>query len=220
MLEQIEAEFASLPSGERPELFIRPEPEQQGERRVTVERPGLTAFLSIAHRVPESTHDDWFSLEVVDSVLTGAGSGIDNKTSRLYKALMKTGIVAGIDGGMSESIDPYLYEITATLNDGYTHGEAETIILAEIERIQRDGITQKELDKAKKQAKAAFAYSTESVTNQAFWLAQSAMLGDLQWYDSFLKRLNAVTLDDVQVVACKYLVPPSPDNRLTCSNRC
>ncbi len=207
MLTQIESEFGALPSGEAPQLFIRPEPEQQGERRVTVERPGMTAFLSIAHHVPESTHDDWFSLEVVDNVLTGAGSGIDNKTSRLFKALMKTGIAAGIDGGLSESIDPYLYEITVTLNDGYTHEEAETIVLAEIERIQQDGITQKELDKAKKQAKAAFAYSTESVTNQAFWLAQSAMLGDLQWYDTFLERLNAVTLDDVQEAAQTYLVP-------------
>lgn len=207
MLAEIEAQFGALPLAEKAPLFVRPEPEQQGERRVIVERPGMTAFLSIAHHVPESTHDDWFSLEVVDNVLTGAGGGIDNKTSRLYKALMKTGIAAGIDGGMSESIDPYLYEITVTLNDGYTHEETEAIVLREIERIQQGGITQKELDKAKKQAKAAFAYSTESVTNQAFWLAQSAMLGDLEWYDTFLERLNAVTLEDVQEAARKYLVP-------------
>lgn len=207
MLAQIESKFGTLASVEQAPVFMRPEPEQQGERRVTVERPGMTAFLSIAHHVPASTHDDWFSLEVVDNVLTGAGGGIDNKTSRLYKALMKTGIAAGIEGGMSESIDPYLYEITVTLNDGYTHEECETIVLHEIERIQEDGITQKELDKAKKQAKASFAYSTESMTNQAFWLAQSAMLGDLEWYDTFLERLNKVTLEDVQEIARKYLVP-------------
>lgn len=207
MLAQIESKFGTLAPVEQAPVFMRPEPEQQGERRVTVERPGMTAFLSIAHHVPASTQDDWFSLEVVDNVLTGAGGGIDNKTSRLYKALMKTGIAAGIEGGMSESIDPYLYEITVTLNDGYTHEESEAIVLHEIERIQEDGITQKELDKAKKQAKAAFAYSTESVTNQAFWLAQSAMLRDLEWYDTFLERLNKVTLKDVQEVARKYLVP-------------
>lgn len=207
MLQQIEAEFGHLPQTEKPISFMRPEPDQQGECRVTVERPGMTAFLSIAHHVPASTHEDWFKLEIVDSVLTGAGGGVDNKTSRLYKALIKTGIVASVDGGMSESIDPYLYELTVTLNDGYTHEDAEKVILREIAEIQQNGITQKELDKAKKQARASFAYSTESVTNQAFWLAQSAMLGDLGWYDTFLERLGAVTLEDVQVSAQKYLIP-------------
>ena len=206
MLAQIESHFADIPAGDKITPFVRPEPEQQGERRVKVERPGMTAFLSIAHHVPDSTQDDWFNLEIIDSALTGAGSGIENKTSRLYKALVKTGIAASIDGGMSETIDPYLYEITVTLNDGYTHQEAEDAILAEIERIQVEGISQKELDKAKKQAKASFAYSSESVTNQAYWIAQSAMLGDLHWYDNFLDRLNAITLEDVQATAQKYLI--------------
>lgn len=206
MLAQIESHFADIPAGETITPFVRPEPEQQGERRVKVERPGMTAFLSIAHHVPDSTQDDWFNLEIIDSALTGAGSGIENKTSRLYKALVKTGIAASIDGGMSETIDPYLYEITVTLNDGFTHQEAEDAILAEIERIQVEGISQKELDKAKKQAKASFAYSSESVTNQAYWIAQSAMLGDLHWYDNFLDRLNAITLEDVQATAQKYLI--------------
>lgn len=206
MFAEIEATFGHLPTETKVTPFNRPEPPQQGERRIKVERPGMTRFLSIAHRVPACTHEDWFKLEVVDSILTGAGGSIENKTSRLYKALIKTGIAANINGGMSETIDPYLYDITVTLNDGYTHEDAERIILHEIERIQDEGITQKELDKAKKQARASFAYSTESVTNQAYWLAQSAMLDDLQWYDKFLERLNAVTLDDVQSAAQAYLV--------------
>ncbi|MGJ3238160.1 MAG: M16 family metallopeptidase [Anaerolineae bacterium] len=207
MLAQVDAHFGHLPAVPKPEVFVRPEPEPQGERRVMVERPGVTAFLNIAYHVPESTHEDWFKLEIIDSVLTGAGSGVESKTNRLYKALIKTGIAASIDGGMSETIDPYLYEINITLNDGYSHEEAEEITLQEIARIQNEGITRQELDRARKQARAAFAYSTESVTNQAFWLAQSALLGDLNWYDHFIERLNAVTLDDVQSAAQRYLIP-------------
>jgi zinc protease len=212
MLAKIESHFAILPIVAKPDLFNRPEPPQQGERRVIVERSGNTAFLSIAHRVPQATHDDWFKLEVLDSVLTGAGGSIDNKTSRLYKALVKNGIAAGVDGGLSETIDPYLYDITVTINDAYSHEDAEKVILAEIRDIQQDGITEKELLKAKKQARAAFAYSTESVTNQAYWLAQSALLGDLHWYDTFLDKLNAVTLEDVQIAAQDYLIAR---NRIT-----
>ena len=207
MRAKIERHFGHLPTATAPKLFSRPEPEQSGERRVMVERPGATAFLSIAHRVPQATHDDWFKMEILDSVLTGIGGSLDSKTSRLYKTLIKSGIAAGMDAGLSETIDPYLYNITVTINDGHTHEEAEALVLAEIERLKDGGITQRELEKAKKQARASFAYSTESVTNQAYWLAQSAILGDIDWFNGYLDRLHSITADDVQAVAQRYLVP-------------
>ncbi|MEO1162551.1 MAG: pitrilysin family protein [Chloroflexota bacterium] len=212
MLADIKTHFEHLENTPQPTAFVRPEPPQQGERRVTVERPGMTSFLSMAHRVPACTKRDWFAMEVLNSVLTGSGGSIDNKTARLYKTLVKSGIAASIDGDLSESIDPYLYEITVTLNDGYTHAEAEAVILAEIDHMQTHGITEAELNKAKKQAKASFAYSSESVTNQAYWLAHSHIINDPQWYDDFLERLGAVTIEDVQRVAQTYL---NARNRVT-----
>jgi zinc protease len=207
MLAKIKQHFGAIPSGTKPRLFVRPEPEFRGERRVTLERPGATAFLSIAHLVPEATHEDWFKLEVLDSILSGPGGSIDSKTSRFYKALVKSGVAADIESGLSETLDPYLHSITITINDGHTHEEAEALILAEIERVQTEGITERELEKAKKQARASFAYSTESVTNQAYWLAQSAVLGDLNWFDGFLERLETITAEDVLDVAQRYFIP-------------
>ncbi|MEO0598495.1 MAG: insulinase family protein, partial [Chloroflexota bacterium] len=212
MLADIKSQFGHLENTPQPTAFVRPEPSQQGERRVTVERPGMTSFLSMAHRVPACTERDWFAMEVLNSVLTGSGGSIDNKTARLYKTLVKSGIAASIDGDLSESIDPYLYEITVTLSDGYTHAEAEAVILAEIDHMQTHGITEAELNKAKKQAKASFAYSSESVTNQAYWLAHSHIIDDPNWYDDFLERLGAVTIEDVQRVAQTYL---NARNRVT-----
>lgn len=206
MLQQIADLFGDLPALPAPELFVRPEPPQQGERRVHVERPGTTAFLSMAHHVPPTVHEDWYKLEVLDSVLTGAGGGSGLRSSRLYRALVKQGIAAGLDGGLAETVDPYLYTISLTLNDGRTHAEAEAVLLAEIARIQDEGITETELRRAKHQARAAFAFGAESVTDQAFWLGQSISLGDAHWYDRFLERLNAVSAQDVQDVAQRYLV--------------
>lgn len=206
LIAKIEDIYGDLPPCEPPQLFSRPEPAPQGERRVTIERPGTTAFLSIAHHAPAAKDPDWFALEVLDSVLTGPGGGVDNKTSRLYRQLVKTGIAVSVGGGLAETIDPYLYTISATLNDGHSPDEAEAIILAEIERIHDNGITPAELDKAKKQAKAAFAYATESMTNQAYWLAQSAILGDVAWFDGYLGRLMAVTVEDVLAAARRYLI--------------
>jgi len=207
LLEQIRALYGNLPAGAKPTPFARPEPPQNGERRVNVERPGTTAFLSVAHHVPPATHPDWFKLEVLDSILTGPGGGVDQKTSRLYQALVKTGIAASVGGGLSETVDPYLHTIAVTISDGVTHDEAEDALLDEIDRLLEDGISEAELNKVKKQARAAFAYATESITNQAYWLAQSALLGDPHWFDRYLDRLDTITCEDVLQTARRYLIP-------------
>ena len=205
MLAKIEKYYGGLPTGPAPTPFMRPEPEQLGERRVVVERPGHTAFVRIAHRAPSATEKDWFSLAMLDSILSGPGGNIDNKTSRLYRRLVVPGIAAGISGSVEETIDPYLYQIGATVSEGRTPAETEANILEEIERVQQDGISVQELEKAKKQARASFAYETERVTNQAYWLAQSAMLNDVDWFDTYLSCIDSVTPEDVQQVAQSYL---------------
>lgn len=212
MMAKIEEYYGAIPAGAAPELFVREEPPQQGERRVSVERPGKTAFYEICHRVPGAIHQDWMALEILDGLLSGSGGASDNKTSRLYKALVASEIAVSIGGGINPTIDPYLYGITVTLRDGRTVEEAEAVMLAEIAKLQSDGITQAELTKAKKQAKAAFAYSTESVSEQAYWLARSEILGEPDWFEVYMDRLSAVTAEDVLNVAKKYLIP---QNRVT-----
>ncbi len=207
MLAKIEKHFGDIPGGTTPDLFCRPEPAQMGERRITVERPGHTAFLKIAYHVPPATHDDWFALELLDIVLAGPGGGIDNKTSRLYRALVRSEIAVSVQGGLNETIDPYLYTITATLRDDRTLEEAEAALQVEIERMVAEGVTAQELARARKQAQAAYAYSAESVTDQGYWLAQSAMLGDPTWDSRYIDRLKAITTDDIQAAAARYLCP-------------
>ncbi len=211
LLKRIDELYGALPPGEVPKLFQRPEPEQQGERRVRVERPGNNAFLEIAYHAPAATDDDWFKLAILNSVLTGpsgmGGGSVDNKTSRLYQALVKTEITADVDGSVMPTIDPYLYDLVATVRPGRTLEETEAAMDAELERIVNEPITQAELDKAKKQARALFAYSTERVTAQAFWLAFAENFESYTWFEQYVPRLEAVTIEDVQDVARRYLRP-------------
>ena len=209
MLAKIEALFGDIPASSAPELFARPEPPQQGQRRVAIERPGKTAFCEICHRAPAATHPDWMKLKVLDAVLTGSSGASDNKTSRLYEALVKSEIAASVGASLTPTIDPYLYSIIITLRDGRSPEEAEAALLHEIERLQDDGISESELNKARKQSRAAFAYSTESVTWQAYWLAQSFILGETGWFDAYSERLMSVTAADVQAAAQRYLTPGS-----------
>lgn len=207
MLAKIEAGYGTIPAAAKPKLFVRQEPQQQGERRVHVERPGKTAFYEICHRIPPATHEDWAKLKILDIILSGSSGAGGNKTSRLYQALVKSEIAASVGGGINPTIDPYLYSILVILREGRQPEEAEAVLLAEIARLQADGIAEAELSKAGKQAKAAFAYSAESVTEQAFWLAQSFILGDESWFDSYAERLTSVRLEDVVDAANRYLVP-------------
>ena len=207
MLTKIEAEYGRIPAGAKPKLFARQEPPQQGERRVQVERPGKTAFYEICHRIPPASHEDWAKLKILDAILSGSSGASGNKTSRLYQALVKSEIAASVGGGINATIDPYLYSILVILREGRKPKEAEDVLLAEIARLQADGITQAELEKARKQAKAAFAYSAESVTEQAFWLAQSFILDDENWFEGYVDRLMNVQLEDVQDAANRFLIP-------------
>lgn len=207
MLSRIRQHFGAIPAGDTPPLFVRPEPEQQGERRVTVERPGHTAFLEYAYRAPAAGDDDFYALTILDSILTGPDGQIDNKTSRLYRALVETEIAASIGGGLVPTVDPYLYTIVVTLRDGRTIAEAEVIIESEIARLVAGDVSQAEVDKAKKQARASFAYTTETVTGQGYWLAFAENLGSYGWFEGYIDRLDHVSLDDVKAAAIRYLRP-------------
>ncbi|MEZ4636102.1 MAG: insulinase family protein [Caldilineaceae bacterium] len=66
------------------------------------------------------------------------------------------------------TIDPYLFTFRATINPKSSHQAVEDAIWAEIEKVQQTPVKQSELDKAIKQTRAQFAFSSESVTNQAY----------------------------------------------------
>src|SRR5215207_10151756 len=211
LLRKIEACFGGIPAGDTPALFVRPEPEQIGERRVIVERPGNTAFVEIGYRVPGAAHPDWIAMDLLNSILCGpdgfGGGGIDNKTSRLYKTLVETELAASVSGSMTPTIDPFLYSISLTVRDGRTLEEVEAAYHAQIERILAGDISEADMHRAKKQAKALYAYSSERVTNQAFWMAFTESFGSYDWFLSYIPRLEAVTMDALQAAAQTYLRP-------------
>ena len=213
MLERLRRLYGRLPARPKPRALVRPEPEMAGERRVVVEGPGETTYLELAYRAPAATHADFFPLAVLDSILAGAsslnlfGGGLSNKTSRLYRALVQGDLAASISGDLTATIDPYLYGLRATVRPGVS---AETVLARideEIRRLQAEPIGGDDLAKAVKQARALFAYGSESITNQAFWLGYSEMFADYEWFETYLKRLARVTADDVLRVARAYLRP-------------
>ncbi|MEK7441967.1 MAG: pitrilysin family protein [Chloroflexota bacterium] len=212
MLKRIKELYEKIPRGLPIKSFARPEPPQKGERRVTVEGDDETAYLEVAYHAPSATDADFFPMVVLDSILAGAssfnafGGGTSNKSSRLYKALVSTELAAGVGGGLSATIDPYTYSIVATVRQGKAISDVEKAFDVEMDRVLAHAVSEAEFNKAIKQAKAMFAFSAESVSNLGFWYGFSEILDSYQWFEKYLDKLSAVTIDDVSRVAKKYLV--------------
>jgi zinc protease len=215
MLKRIRELFGSLPRRERPRPASREEPPQLGERRVEVRGPGETTYVELAYRAPAASDPDFVPLAVADSVLAGAsnfnllGDGLSNKTCRLYRRLVEGGLAASVDAGLAATIDPYLYSISLTLRPGVAPERALAALDQEVDRLLQSRIRPRELEKAIKQAKALFAYSSESVTNQAYWLGNTEMFADYAWMQSYFDRLSQVTPETVLQVARRRLLPRS-----------
>jgi zinc protease len=216
MLSLIERHFGSIPAdGDLPPVTAV-EPQQRGERRLIVRGEGNVAYLEMVFRAPQAQADDFYALTVLDAVLSGAsgmtffGGGLTNKSSRLYRALVAQGLAANISGSLVPTVDPYVYDLSAVVLPGRQPEEVEEVLNRELARVIEAPITPEELTKAIKQAKAQFAYSSESVTRQALWLGFSEMFADYEWFENYLGNLSAVTAADVQRVAEEYL---SPNNR-------
>jgi zinc protease len=211
MIAQIERRFGALSTGEPSAPIQMEEPEQRGERRVLVVGDDETSYVVIAYLAPPADHPDYFAFQILDTVLGGAksmnlfGGGPTNRSSRLYRALVDTHLASSVSSGMAATLDPYLFTVGATVRAGQDADQVERVLLDEVARLRGDGITSDELGRAKKQARAQFAYSAESVTSQGFWLGFAEVLAGQEWLTGHLERLDEVTCEDVLGVAERYL---------------
>ena len=211
MLAMIERHFGAIPAGPDVPPVTAYEPPQRGERRVVVEREGHVPYLKAVFRAPTVRDPDFFALAVLNAILTGAsamtflGNGLSNKSCRLYKRLVATELAVSVSGALLPTVDPFIYSLAAAVRPEHTPAEVEEVLEDELARVIDDSVTQEEVDKAIKQAKAQFAYSSESVTGQAMWLGFSEIFADHTWAEEYLDNLNAVTIEDVQRVAQRYL---------------
>jgi zinc protease len=215
MLARIKELYEPIPAGGELPRLSRQEPEQKGEIRLSVEGPGETTYVQVCYRFPNASHPDFFPLAVLDSLLAGPsnlnffGGGISNKTSRLYRALVDQELAVSVYGGAQATVDPFIYNISMTVHPQRKPEEALSALDDQIKRIQDEIVSKDEIIRAIKQARAIFAYGSENITNQGFWMGYAEMFADYSWFLTYLDKLAAVTPAEVQRVAQQYLGPKS-----------
>ena len=212
----VEKQFGAIAPGELPERPRTTEPVQLGERRVGIAREGTTAYLKIAYHAPAADAPEFSSVLVLDAVLTGA-KGLNlwssfrdtppQRKARLYRALVEGRLASSVSGAFVATEHPFLYAVSATATEGVGLAEVEHAALAELDRVRSDGITEAELDRAKRQLWARLVFENESVTNIAHQIGFFQTVASLDLYTSLPARIRAVTTEDVTNAARTYLVP-------------
>ena len=212
VLRALSDKYQSIPTQVIDDAIIEPEDKISKEKEVIVEGPGDAAYFQLSYRAPRARNADFFALMVLDSFLTGptslslfGGGGISNKTSRLYQTLVEKDLSMSISGGLQSTIDPFLYNILVILSPQQSSKKIIQVIDAEITRLQQEPLPESEIARAIKQAKALFAYGSESITNQAFWMGYASMFADYSWFDAFILNLEQVTAENVMCAARTYL---------------
>lgn len=212
VLEDIETLFGAIPSIPNHRNIPTPEKTLEPGDMVELEGPGEAHYLEIAWRCPAASDPDFFAYSIIESLLSGPSSlnmfgsgGINNRTSRLYQALVEEDIAASVFGDLSANIDPGVYKVFATIRPDGDPWAALKVLDDQIHRITAQELSQSEIERAIKQASALFAYGSDNITNQGFWMGYASSFADYQWVVEYLNRLSSITPSQVLNTARKYL---------------
>ena len=184
------------------------EPAQIGERSLVVKAPAKQAYLLMGYHVPALVDpaNDWepYALEVLAGVLSG------NPASRLNQKLVRETQLA-VDASAGYDIMSRgrlsLFELDGTPSEGKTVAELKAALLQQVEKVKESGVTVEELDRVKAGVIAADVYQRDSMFYQAMQIGTVESIG-FSWkiLDDYPVKLRAVTPEQVQAVAKKYLL--------------
>jgi zinc protease len=173
-----------------------------GNRRV-VERPVQQAQVLVGYLGPSLTEPDYPAVRVLATVLGGGMSG------RLFTELRdKRGLAYSVGALSAFRTGPSVvtYMGTAPANAE----AAEAGVLAEIERIRGEAVSERELTRAKNFLLGNLAMDRRTSARHAWYLAFFEVVGaGWDFPERFTRAVEAVTVADVTRVAARYLTRPT-----------
>lgn len=159
-----------------------------------------SAYMLIGFRGASITDKDAYALDVLATILG------DGRSSILYQNLKeKKNLAYSISAQNATMKDDGIFYVSANFTPKNYQTLEENVFL-EIAKIQKDGITQDQLDLAKNIIERDTYYSRESIENIATEIGYTVVTtNDTKFYGNYLCNIKKVTTDDVKRVANKYL---------------
>jgi zinc protease len=216
VVRRAEKHFGRIPPGEVRRYERPAEPAQLGERRVRLEPESTTAYLKFAFPAPAVSHNGFVPMLALDAVLSGAkgvslwsafrGSPPQRK-SRMYTSLVQQGLATSVSGVLLPTRDPFIYTLSFTAADGVSLEVLEEAALAQLERVARDGVTETEVARARRQLRARLVFENDSVTSVAHQLGYFDTVAGPGYLEQMESRIALVTADQVSEAARVALAP-------------
>lgn len=189
-----------IPAQPAPPAVMITEPLQTGERRISVQKDVATPYLIVAYKAPEAKSEDYYSLTILNEILS------NGKSSRLHSALVdKKQLATSVFSFYDQSFDPTLFQFYSVAAKGINENDLEKAIYEEIEKIKKDGITETELQKIKNQKLMEFYGQVETINGKSNNIGTyEVFFGDYKKMFDAPSAFNKVTVEDVKKVANKY----------------
>jgi zinc protease len=208
LFKEIDEIFSDIPTGPRPAHTYPAEPEQTAERRVSVSAALTVPVFIVSFHTPGVKEKDRLALEVLATMLVGG------RSSFLYqKLVLDTGLCFTVGGTVAEFSDPSLLYCYAFLNRGVSFDAAESLLNINLRKAANGELSKADLTIARNQMEASFYGSWSGALGRSVNVARSYQVwGDGDYWEQRVKRIEKVSLADIQRVAKKYL---TAENRVS-----
>jgi zinc protease len=199
VFQMVEGTLGTIPAQPAPEPVRTKEPEQQGERRITVKKLAQSPLLQVAYHGLSANDPDMETLELLGLILTYGDS------SRLHRKLVdETRQAIRVRSSTSGGFDPSLVWFAVDLPPGGDLAKTEALLTQELARVVKDGVTDAELRKARNVALSTFWRKLETNDGRARALGSAATFrGDWKALLDAPSRYEKVTRDGVRALAAR-----------------
>ena len=202
-LKRIRKAYGDIHRGPPVPGVVRTEPEQRGERRAELRQPAQAPSLVVAYRGPPVASADTLVLDVLQYIL-GVGEG-----SRLQRSLVyaqKLAVNIGVDWSWRK--DPGTFSLHLELQPGADPRVAEQALYAELERVSRDGVEPREVEKARNNLRAHLLRELTSTSGRAHALGTyETFLGSWRAGFRLPEAYGRIDAAQVQAAARQWLQP-------------
>jgi len=203
LLDRAAAAFGPLEAGAPVAAPRAPEPPQMGEKRLVVRRAGgALPLVQVAFRAPRATDAQAPALAALAAALGGGGGdAASGRSSRLYRALVESGLAVAAGASFQLMKDPFLFHLDATLKPGVAHAAVERVLLEEAAKLASDLLEEREFAKIRRQLLAGSAYASDSVTGRAYRTGHLLATGAAGSVSEWHAKLQAVTAAEIREAA-------------------
>ncbi|WP_437206488.1 M16 family metallopeptidase [Planctomicrobium sp. SH664] len=199
-LKLIQEKFGAIPRPERVlDQTYTEEPAQDGERLVTLRRVGDVGLAEAVYHIPSGASPEYPAIDCLAYILTSTPSG------RLYKALVETKLASRVSGYADSLHDPGVLKAMAEAAPGVEPRDLLGKMLEVIESTGEQGVTEEEVERAKRYWMKIWEMSLTDSAGLARYLSEWAAQGDWRLMFLYRDRLEQVTVESVNAAARQYL---------------